>query len=46
MKSIEELEEELRQKVDECYKLRREIDKRKGETVKPVEVNFEDYVTK
>lgn len=45
MKSIKELEDELRQKMEEVYKLRREIDKRKGNEPPPVDFDYEKYVT-
>lgn len=44
--SLEELEALWRKKRDELLELRKEIDRRKGDGLKGVEVDFTKYVTK
>lgn len=45
-KSLRELEQMLKSKMDDVYLLRREIDRRKGDVPPSKEVDFEKYVTK
>lgn len=43
--NIHELERELRKKMDEVYRLRMEIDRRKGDVPKAIDFDYEKYVT-
>ena len=44
--SVQELENLLHKKMDEVYRIRMEISRKKGDVPKAVDVDYEKYVTK